>query len=468
MGKELEFIASERQEIACELWADDITNQIVFGGGKNGGKSYLGVKLIFGDALTYPETFYFIARQKLNDLRKYTIPSIHEGFKHWGLDIKRYAHFNGQDNYFSLHNGSRVYLLEAAYLPSDEYFERFGSMQMTRGWIEEGGEVVAQAKTNLWIACGRWNNDKYNLIPKLLITCNPKRNWLYTDFYKPYTAGTLERSKAFVKSLVTDNVFRQSDAVASLETLRGVQRERLYLGNWEYINDPSQLIAPECIDAIFSNDFVKPEGKKFVTADIARLGKDKTVIRVWQGWRVVERLEIAKGKITDAATAIKKLADKHVIPKHQVIADEDGVGGGVVDILGCKGFVANSRPIAIPKAPIPGKQDNSNYDNLKSQCGYYLAQQINDGNVYEEIKDEGLRDIIIEELSQLKEKAVEQDGKRGLMPKNKIKEALGRSPDELDTYLMRSFFDLSIAPGVGIVKPRSFEVAGNGRSDYNM
>jgi hypothetical protein len=32
--------------------------------------------LIFGDALIYPETHYFIARQELIDLRKFTIPTI--------------------------------------------------------------------------------------------------------------------------------------------------------------------------------------------------------------------------------------------------------------------------------------------------------------------------------------------------------------------------------------------------------
>ena len=36
----------------------------------------LDVLLIFGDAFLYPGTHYFISRKHLNDLRKYTIPSI--------------------------------------------------------------------------------------------------------------------------------------------------------------------------------------------------------------------------------------------------------------------------------------------------------------------------------------------------------------------------------------------------------
>src|SRR5690606_19886625 len=123
-------------------------------------------------AFIYPGTHYFIARKKLNDIRKFTIPSIHEVFGIWGLTDK-YYNYNGQDNYYELYNKSRVYLLEAKLLPSDPEFYRFGSMQMTRGWIEEAGEFEESAKANLMASIGRWKNGEYNLPPKLLQTCNP-------------------------------------------------------------------------------------------------------------------------------------------------------------------------------------------------------------------------------------------------------------------------------------------------------
>lgn len=73
---------NEKQLQACEYWLDDISEQILYGGAKSGGKSYLGCSLIFGDAFLYPETHYFIARKELSDLRKYTIPSIYEVLQH--------------------------------------------------------------------------------------------------------------------------------------------------------------------------------------------------------------------------------------------------------------------------------------------------------------------------------------------------------------------------------------------------
>jgi hypothetical protein len=115
----------------------------------------------------------------------------------------------------------------------------------------------------------------------------------------------------------------------------------------------------------------------------------------------------------------------------QVIVDEDGIGGGVVDILSCKGFVANSKPLG-------GK----NFDMLKSQCGYRLAELINGNQIYEHIEDTKARESLIEELSQLKRKEETSDKKQAIMSKDAIKDLLGRSPDDLDTYIMRAYFEV--------------------------
>src|SRR3990167_11403149 len=194
----IEFKTKINQQIsAAKLWIDDETEQILFGGAKGGGKSYLGASLIFGDGLIYPETHYFIARQELIDLRKYTIPTIEEVFKNWGLKITDYTKFDGQYNIYTLYNGSKVFLIACKELPSDPMFERFGSMQMTRGWIEDGGEVSEAAKANLWLSIGRWKNDIYGLKKKLLITANPKKGWMKSEFVMLANVGMLSDSKKY-------------------------------------------------------------------------------------------------------------------------------------------------------------------------------------------------------------------------------------------------------------------------------
>jgi len=85
---------NDKQKLVASYWIDNITEDIVYGGSKGSGKSYLGCSLIFGDAFIYPDTHYFIARKELTDLRKYTIPSIHEVFSHWGINQAYYS-YNG-------------------------------------------------------------------------------------------------------------------------------------------------------------------------------------------------------------------------------------------------------------------------------------------------------------------------------------------------------------------------------------
>ena len=45
---------NEKQKDVCRLWIDNNVTDILYGGSKGSGKSYLGCSLIFGDALTYP------------------------------------------------------------------------------------------------------------------------------------------------------------------------------------------------------------------------------------------------------------------------------------------------------------------------------------------------------------------------------------------------------------------------------
>ncbi len=76
--------------------------------------------------------------------------------------------FDGKDSIFKLYNQSEVLLIDAKYLPSDPEYHRFGSMQMTRGWIEEGGEFERASYENLKISIGRWKNDDYDLYKNYL------------------------------------------------------------------------------------------------------------------------------------------------------------------------------------------------------------------------------------------------------------------------------------------------------------
>lgn len=433
---QLRFKPNPKQLIAIHKWIDPTTTELLYGGAKYGGKSFLGANLIFCDALTYPETHYFIAREELVDLRKYTIPTIDEVFKKWGIVKDDFCRYNGQDNYYQLYNGSRVYLLACAYIPSDPLFERFGSMQMTRGWIEEGGEVHTLAYENLNASLGRKMNREHNLKRKLLITCNPKKNWMYRLFYKPWAEGSLPEDKAFIQALAEDNIYGDQDYVTgNLAKMKDkVMRERLYHGNWEYNNDPANLVEFDKIGQLFTNTHILP-GQPYITADIARFGRDMSVICVWSGLQCIYIETIDKSKITVVADRILELQKRYQVPASQVIVDEDGVGGGVMDILSCEGFVNNSSAIG-----------DDNFDNLKSQCYFKLADYINSNMLFINTKDELIIERLSEELDIIRQKAVDNDKKKGVIRKDKMKELINRSPDISDAIMMRMYFELETGP----------------------
>lgn len=441
---ELTFeVSSKKQKEAAIAWIDPSITDIVYGGAKGGGKSYLGASLIFSQALVYPGTRYFIARKQLIDLRIHTIPTIDKVFAGWKIRITDYGKFNGQDHCYYFNNGSSVLLIDAKEMPGDPLYERFGSMEMTQGWIEEAGEFSYPAMVNLSISIGRCFNDKYNIVGKLLQTCNPKKNYLYKDYYLPWKSGTLPKDKKFIQAFAHDNKKNESGYVQRLsEKLKGTERQRLLDGNWEYATDTDCLIEYDKILDLFTNAHVV-EGDKKITVDAARLGGDRIVIIEWNGWR--GKVKWYKKQTLDVTGSIvEELRYKLKIGVSDVVVDEDGLGGGLVDFLKFKGFVNNSSPLPSPAGPKDSNNNpiKENYDNLKSQCYFRLSERINKNGIFLECEDEEIKQLVIEELEQVRQKDMDGDGKKGVVPKDKVKEILGRSPDFADAIMMREYFEL--------------------------
>lgn len=423
-----------KQKLAAQYWCDNESVEVLYGGAKYGGKSYLGCNLIFGDAMIYPETHYFIARESLTDLRKYTIPSVHEVFQSWGLNIHEYAKYNGQDNYFLLSNGSKVYFLECRHLPRDPDFHRFGSIQMTRGWCEEIGQIHPSAISNLLLTVGRWKNREYGLKKKLLLTCNPHKGYGYKYFYKPSRDGTLIPSRKFIVALPQDNKAGDPEYIESLKNnVNKNEVERLYFGNWEYDDDPNVLMNYDHLLDMFTNT-VDEDDKFYLVADIARLGSDRTVLSIWKGLKLFKLVIKEKQRLDITKDQIKDLAREYCIPYSHIVVDEDGVGGGVVDYLsGIKGFVNNSSPLS------------GNYANLKTQCTFKLAEYVDLHKIEVRIDDSTVKDLIVEELEQLKSRDIDKDNKIKMVKKEDMKTVLGRSPDLADIFIMRMYFEIADA-----------------------
>lgn len=421
-----------KQEKALELLTDNDHVEFLYGGAAGGAKSWTGCTWLALSCLAYPGTKWFIGRESLKNLRKSTLQTFYKVCSQYNIKRDVDYKYNGQDHFIEFANGSRIDLLDLRYLPSDELYERYGSTEYTGGWIEEGGEINFGAYDTLKTRIGRHLNNTYKLLRKIFITCNPKKNWMYTTFYKPSLDKTLLDYMAYLPCLVQENPFNEDGYIEALEsTSSKVKKERLLKGNWDYDDNPNAMCEYDAILEIFKNSLAKKTGERYLTADIARFGADKAIIVVWDGWVVVEYRIFDVSKTTEIQTCINHFREKYKIPTYRAIADEDGVGGGVVDNCKILGFTNNASPF-----------NNENYKNLQTQCAYKLADLINDGEVgfSADVSEEEKERIIID-LEQLQTWNTDNDKQLEIKTKEQIKADIGRSPDWRDVFLMRKYFD---------------------------
>lgn len=419
-----------KQTLALDALESDHINEVIFGGGAGGAKSFLGCYWLAKMSLKHPGTRWVMGRAILKTLKETTLNSFFEVCRMQGLVSGTHYKFNAQSNIISFPNGSEILLKDLFSYPSDPNFDELGSLEITGAFIDECNQVAEKA-WNILKSRVRYKLDEYGLTPKILGTCNPAKNWVYSKFYKPSRDGELEDNKMFIQSLLTDNPYISRHYRENLLSLDLASKQRLLFGNWEFDNDPAALMSIDKINDIFTNEFANG-GLMYLTADIARFGKDTTTIMVWCGKRVDRIVQLRKKATTDVADMIKGLCKMYSIGRSNVVIDEDGIGGGVVDQLdGCYGFVNNSRPL-----------EGENFANLKSQCYFKLAELVNEGKIYVNCPDIDIKGQLIEELEQVKQKDMDKDGKRAVIGKDKVKELIGRSPDLSDSLMMRMVFEI--------------------------
>lgn len=205
------------------------------------------------------------------------------------------------------------------------------------------------------------------------------------------------------------------------------------------------LFAEGPLESLFTNKHVKVVNRRFITADVALHGSDRFIITVWDGWRIIDIIKVDKCEADEATKIIKDVAEKYKVPRHRIVFDGDGLGAFLRGYLrGANAFVNNSAP-----SPEKGKKEKINYENLKAQCAYLLAQKIKDGEIY--IESEEYKEDIQRELEAHK-KVESPGGKFGITKKKDVKELLGYSPDFADALFMRMFFELKISGSLSFAR----------------
>lgn len=427
-----------KQVLALSHLRGGSVNEVLYGGGAGGGKSFLGCYWLISNCLKYPNTRWVMGRAVLKTLKETTLNSFYDVCRIMGLKQKVHWTYNAQSGTINFNSTGSEILLKDLYLyPSDKDFDELGSLEITGAFVDECNQIVEKAWEVLKSRI-RYKLDEYGLVPTIMGSCNPSKNWVYRRFYSPWRKNDLAKDKVFIPALATENVKISKHYVANLQGLSdSATRARLLNGDWEYDDNPNSLCSGDAIRSIFGGNVVEEDKNKYLIADIARFGSDSAIITVWEGWKLIEFVMYDISKTTEIQATINALRIKHKIPKDRSLADEDGVGGGVVDSCDIAGFVNNSSPLLNPDT---GEVEN--YFNLQCQMGYHLAKKINAREISVECELSGDdQDRITLELEQLQTWKADKDGKLRIKPKAEIKLAIGRSPDWRDVFLMRSYYD---------------------------
>jgi len=291
-------------------------------------------------------------------------------------------------------------------------------------------DEAPRAREEAWFAL-RSTLTSTNAPCKLIGNFGGISNWVHKLKDKSKTDKEYEYFKVTCWDAVAEGIIDEEEVLQAKRDLPEKIFKELYEA--EQSEDEGQLIMNESIIKLFSNTHIE-SGVKYITADIARLGKDKTVIFVWDGWRVIEIKEMLVSKVNESVDAINTLATAHNVNRSNIIVDEDGVGGGVKDYLNCLGFVNNSKPVKY-------RNKEENFVNLKTQCYYKLAEIINRNEIYVNCNE--LQERLLTEELEMVRLAKEVDAQKiALKNKDEIKKIIGRSPDYSDGLMLRVWFEL--------------------------
>lgn len=435
------FYCTKKQIKALELISDDTTTQVGYGGAARSGKTIIEATAVIFDCYSYNGIAWGLARKELTTLKRTVLITLFKQFAFYGLKKDIDYNYNQQLNKITFSNGSEIFLIDTAYQPSDPLHTRFGGFELTRCAIDESNETEKAIVDKIFERTGWRLNDVYGLKRKTFECFNPAKNHVYTRFYHPFRDNKESEHIKFIQALPSDNPHPSVKEWIEdmLKTADNVTIQRQIYGNFEYDDNPYAMFDYSDILGLFTNEYIKRNGERFLTADIAYEGSDKFVIGVWDGLVLIKIIAIDKIDETLVSKKIHELRIEYSVPLKNVVYDADGLKTFVREsansghLNGAVEFHNGASPVRVD-----GRAEN--FFNLKAQCYFYLAELTKKSKIF--IEEKQYRKQIIEELEQICKLPLTDDGKIRLEKKDAIKERLGRSPDFADMLMMRMWFEL--------------------------
>lgn len=426
----------QKQAFRYLLWHPEIT-EIWYWWAAWWWKSYTWVSWQWMMCNKYPWYRGFLWRQELKRLKQTTLATYFKFLWDYNIPESQKWTYNAQDSVIRFNNGSEILLLDLAYLPSDPLYTRFGSLELTGWYIDESAEIDAQCISILSTRVWRWKNEEYWLAPKIMEWFNPDKWHVYRRYYKPDKDWLLPEYRVFIPALATDNKRLPKSYIEQLEKTNEVTKQRLLYWNFEYDDTPWRLF--DYGDLLNMWDVPAINWEKYISWDVARKGRDQSVIWYWN-W--LELYKVKKEKVSnlkELSDSIMTDAQKEWATMRNTIIDENWVWGWVIDNIRCQWFINNARPVQ-PRRP--NITTIRNYEHLKTQCYFKLAEYVNQWKIKISVDDEEFKEKLIEELDIIVEIALDKDSKIQIIKKEDIIAKLWRSPDYSDMLMMRMYYEL--------------------------
>lgn len=414
--------------------------EILFWGGWRSWKTWGISELINMTCIELPWIVWLVWRNEWEDLRKSTLVTIQKVLRKHGLVKWVHYELNLQTKELTYANGSKIFFIPLKQQPSDPEFDFLGWYEWTYSFVDEAQEVVRKAidvlKTRLTEKIF-----EYDLVPKIIMWCNPRKGHLYNDFIKPSKDGSITTDRIFIPALYTDNPhIDHAKYAAQYKNADRVTKERILFGNWEYDDRPYKLFTYDAITDLFTNPSNRWE--KYIIWDVTWEGKDRWPIAVFDWWTVIDYYVFKKCWAIEYQDKVKEFAQRYWIPMSRVLLDQDWIWWGVVGNLKCKWFQNGSSAIDDRnKVDMKKSWWKPWFMNLKTQCYFYLQTIIEQSLMNIDVM-EAHKDTIIEELDAYEEIEVDKEWPRKITPKYKIKEMIWHSPDFADLLAMRCWFEI--------------------------
>ena len=265
------------------------------------------------------------------------------------------------------------------------------------------------------------------------------------------------KSVTFIGGSIYDNKELLKENPAYLGNLLAQDKDTqmaLLHSNWKVVISENDLYDYASFLGMFNNVYSIPHNDRYITADIALEGSDKFIIGCFYGRELMDIEIIEKSNGKEVIDAIINMARKHSVQNKNICYDNDGVGGFI------EGFIPGSVPFHNGGSPLPNPdlkhgdldfKKPEKYKNLKTQCYYRSAKNVNNGKykvnelVTNKMYDSKMtvRQRFLYERKAIQRDKLDQDDKLCINSKGAMKAKLnGQSPDLMDMFMMREMFDL--------------------------